>query len=393
MKSDLRVVTSCRSRFHIFEQASQLERKGFLHKLISDYPESYPVKFGVPSKKIQALVALGVITHGASRIGQFLPRQLRSILDRYTNKLASWSIANKIPRDIELFIGMSSFCLESINVCEKLGIDSVVDHGSLHLVDELKFQLAEASRWGVNPKVAIDIPDWMIEKEQEEFERAKIVFCVSDRAYMSLVKNGVSSQKIFANHLGVDLSRFTVSEEKKITDEFHVLQAGGVVLRKGVLSLLHAFKKLRGRGHFLHFAGGGLETSGIKKHVEKLSGDNVIYHGALNFAHLLDLYRSSDVCVLASVADGFGMVVPQAMSCGKPVIVTENVGARSLIRDGVNGFVVKPGDAQELSERLQLLRDDRQLREEMGAAALETVRSGFTWNDYGDRLAQYLVLR
>ena len=98
----------------------------------------------------------------------------------------------------------------------------------------------------------------------------------------------------------------------------------------------------------------------------------------------------ADIFVLASVADGFGLVVAQAMACGLPVIVSENVGAKDIVIDGVNGFIVRAGDSVELANRLQYLQKNPDQRIKMGLAARESVKNGFTWNDYGDRLNAFI---
>jgi glycosyltransferase involved in cell wall biosynthesis len=96
------------------------------------------------------------------------------------------------------------------------------------------------------------------------------------------------------------------------------------------------------------------------------------------------------VFVLPSLADGFGMVVPQAMACGLPVIVTENVGAADIVRDGRSGFIVPVRDVEALCEKLRFLHENRDLAREMGRQARQDVICGYTWDDYGDRLVGFL---
>jgi len=121
-----------------------------------------------------------------------------------------------------------------------------------------------------------------------------------------------------------------------------------------------------------------------------MSSPLVTFHGSLKFEDLLKTYQMADVFVLASVADGFGLVVAQAMACGLPVIVTENVGAKDIVIDGVNGFIVKAGDSITLAKHLKYLQNNPIERQKMGISALESVKKGFTWNDYGDRLNTFI---
>jgi starch synthase len=86
-------------------------------------------------------------------------------------------------------------------------------------------------------------------------------------------------------------------------------------------------------------------------------------------------------------------VVPQAMACGLPVIVSENVGARDLVQEGVNGFIVPIRSPHVIAERLRFLFANRDVATRMGKAARDTVRRGFGWTDYGDRLADFVKQR
>ena len=81
------------------------------------------------------------------------------------------------------------------------------------------------------------------------------------------------------------------------------------------------------------------KNSGFRSIVDKLTTPGVAFKSPVPQANLREFYNQSSVFVLASVADGFAMVVLQAMACELPVIITENVGASELIEDGVNGFV------------------------------------------------------
>ena len=69
--------------------------------------------------------------------------------------------------------------------------------------------------------------------------------------------------------------------------------------------------------------------------------------------------------VLASLCDGFGVVVAEAMSIGLPVIVSDSTGAADLINHGENGFIVKTDSEEEISYYLKLLNNDLELREKI----------------------------
>jgi glycosyltransferase involved in cell wall biosynthesis len=346
------------------------------------------MQYGIPPHKIKPLICLGFITHGWTRARQLFHPKIRVYLDQFISSCASRWIAWNIPKNCQFFIGMSSFMLESIKYCQKNQIPSVVEHASLHLSDQNRFVADEAIKWGITLSSENFTPNWVIKKENLEFSLCTKIFCVSNLVKSSLIANGVDEKKIFVNYLGVDLSKFKPAP-KNISESLIVLQVGGIALAKGVLTLLDAFHRLEGARQ-LHFAGGGIETSGIQEKIKAMSSPLVTFHGSLGFEELLKTYQMADIFVLASVADGFGLVVAQAMACGLPVIVSENVGAKDIVIDGVNGFIVRAGDSVELANRLQYLQKNPDQRIKMGLAARESVKNGFTWNDYGDRLNAFI---
>lgn len=383
----LRVVTSCRGRFHIFDQARELARHQVLHQLITDYPKSWPQRFDIPTDKVQSLLLSGFINHGLGRILRYLPANQRVQIGQWVHDRFSRQLAGLISKDTQYFIGLSSFCLEALEVCRTNGIPCAVDHGSLHQSEDFRLVTEEARRWGLAMPFG-ESPDWIIDKENEEFHRADHVFVLSSVARDSMVHWGMPIEKIFVNPCGVDLGQFYPAEKRDTV--FRVIQVGGVTLRKGVLTLLDAFAKAKLSDAELWFVGGGLETSGLQSKINMMRTTGVSFHEPVPQANLRDFYNQSTVFVLASVADGFGMVVPQAMACGLPVIVTENVGAKDLIVDGVNGFIVPVGAPEIIAERLRQLRDDPELCCMMGDAAKLTLEKGYTWQDYGDRLVSFL---
>jgi len=97
--------------------------------------------------------------------------------------------------------------------------------------------------------------------------------------------------------------------------------------------------------------------------------------------------------VLSSIADGFALVVIYAMASGLPVIVTENVGSKDLIVDGVNGFVVPINSPETIAEKLRYLHANPDICKSMGKSARKTVLNGYSWEDYGNRLVAYLENR
>lgn len=382
---DHRVVTAACGRFHMFDQARELAAQGLLHTLFTDYPRSHPGRFGVPTDRVASFLANGLVKQGLMRLPlahRLLPLMLPSIHSAFSRRMA-----RRLPRDAGFFIGLSSFCLEALRVCRERGILCAVDHGSLHQRTERALVLEEARRWGVAAPADLS-PQWLIDMQAAEFEVADHVFVLSRAAQRSMVEQGVPADKLVRNPCGVSLDTFFPGDKQDAT--FRVIQVGALSIRKGVGDLLEAFQRARLPQAELCFVGGGRAASGLDGVFERYRGLNVRLYEPVPQVQLRQHYLRCSVFVLASVADGFGMVVAQAMACGLPVIVTENVGASDLVEDGVNGFVVPIRSPELIAQRLQQLHDDPALVRRMGQAAALSVSAGYTWRDYGQRLTNFL---
>jgi glycosyltransferase involved in cell wall biosynthesis len=112
------------------------------------------------------------------------------------------------------------------------------------------------------------------------------------------------------------------------------------------------------------------------------------YVGQVPRSRIMDEFRRADVFVLPTLCDSFALVHLEAMACGVPVITTPNCG--SVVRDGVDGFIVPIRDAEAIADRVELLLSDRALRARMGRSARERA-SEFTWERYGERLLDALA--
>ena len=95
-----------------------------------------------------------------------------------------------------------------------------------------------------------------------------------------------------------------------------------------------------------------------------------VHHGlSPNDPALRDLFRTSDVFVLPSVFEMFGIAAVEAAAAGLPLIVTSVGGLGDLVVDGVTGFSMAPGDVDALAGHLHTLAEQPALRRELGAAA------------------------
>jgi glycosyltransferase involved in cell wall biosynthesis len=105
---------------------------------------------------------------------------------------------------------------------------------------------------------------------------------------------------------------------------------------------------------------------------------------------VLDFYAAADTYVSPSQEDSFGLPVAEAMATGLPVITSSFAGVSTLIKDGVDGFVLDdPRDAQTLAKLLRLLSEQPALRERIGSAAAETALA-WTWDRHAEAVWELL---
>jgi len=144
-----------------------------------------------------------------------------------------------------------------------------------------------------------------------------------------------------------------------------VLAVGRLVSYKGFDVLLRAARDLDSS---VVLVGTGPEEPRLRA----LAGPNVVFAGRVSDEDLLAHYHAADLFCLPSVtsAEAFGMVLLEAMACGKPLVTTSlPTGVSAVNRDGTTGLVVPPGQAGALREALAALLSDAGRRRAMGEAA------------------------
>ena len=103
----------------------------------------------------------------------------------------------------------------------------------------------------------------------------------------------------------------------------------------------------------------------------------ITWFGAVDYSQLGACYQASDVFVFPSLEDIIGMVVPEAMVFGKPVLCSDQAGAKDMVRDGRNGFVFNPNDARQLADHMALFVKQPNLIRRFGSESKKII-SPFT---------------
>ncbi len=114
-------------------------------------------------------------------------------------------------------------------------------------------------------------------------------------------------------------------------------------------------------------------------------GDHIVFSGVVPKEKLSEIYAACDIFAMPSKFDTFGMTVLEAMAASLPVMISGNVGAKDLVREGENGFVIRDTDnAGEIAARTALLMG-REIRNRLAQEALKTAKD-HSWNSVAKKM-------
>jgi glycosyltransferase involved in cell wall biosynthesis len=211
----------------------------------------------------------------------------------------------------------------------------------------------------------------------QEYELADLIVVLSEKAAETFRSRGFSDDQLFYLPRGVDIERFRPGERPP---KFRAIFTGALIERKGIHHLLEAWYRLDLKEAELWLVGSVHDEA--KPHLKKYARDNI---KVIGFARDLENYlRQSTIYVFPSQWEGSAKTVYEAAACGLPAITTREAG--DVTRDGIDGIIVKPGDASGIADALKHLYDHPELVEKMGQAARQRVVENFTWDQYRDRL-------
>ena len=199
---------------------------------------------------------------------------------------------------------------------------------------------------------------------------------------------GVPADKLVVIPNAIDPDEFPASPNPAANpDPYPIGFIGRLDPIKRIPDLLVAVQQLRDRVH-LRIFGEGSQRPLIESEVARLRiGQQVTLHGAV--AHPQDALQQIGLLVLPSAAEGFGLVLIEAMAARVPVVATDVPGIRNVVQHERTGLLVRPGSPDALACAIARVVDDADLRRRLIDQAHEYVRGHFTWTQV---LPQYRSL-
>jgi glycosyltransferase involved in cell wall biosynthesis len=223
-----------------------------------------------------------------------------------------------------------------------------------------------------------------------EIAAADHIVTVSELARETYLEAGIAPGKVHAVALGADLDLFRPAGAPRAESEpITFLFAGATIFRKGFDLLLTAFDHVAATEASvrLRVVGPAGEAAGL---MGRHQGGRISAEGPTDQAGLVAAMQGADCLVLPSRNDSYGMVVPEALACGLPVVVSTMVGAKDLVVEGENGWVVPVDDVEALTSRMLSCARERVAVRAMREACRRSAE-GATWGAYHQRFAALIT--
>lgn len=220
--------------------------------------------------------------------------------------------------------------------------------------------------------------------------RASRMIAVSEDIRQNMIQEeGIDPEKIVTVHNGIDLSDLPKPPEKSAIEEIKELYGigktekiigaiGRLVAFKGFSTLVAAAEELSEMrdGFKVVIAGRGPEEENLKTQIKNLGiEDLIVMPGFVD--DTAPYFAMSDVFVVPSILEPFGLIVLQAIAAGRPVIGADAGGIPEIIRDGETGVLVPAENPVALASAIDKLLDDEALGKRLADAAMKDLKERF----------------
>lgn len=228
----------------------------------------------------------------------------------------------------------------------------------------------------------------------EKLKRALFICCISYfcRSQGMIFAPTDKWNRMHIVHCGVDLALFEPVAHRQIGKR--LLYTGRLAAVKGLPILLESLVKIKATHPdvLLTVVGDGADRPQLEQMTARLGlTENVDFVGYQSQAKVREYMQETDVFMLPSFAEGVPVSLMEALAAGVPVVTTQIAGVSELVENGVSGYLVPPGNAALLAERITQLLADPQLRSEFGAAGRQKIAQEFDINQEAAWLCQIMT--
>ena len=366
-------------RFNAPPMAAALARKTDL-KIYSSAPSSY---WPGAEDCVTVIPHLSIIY---AKLSRRLPsRKFKDFSTQFFSSVA----ARFMRRDADVIYAWATFGLEAMRAGRARGAITLLDRACPHIRFQETLLAEEADILGVPFNKSA--PDF-VERCIEEYAVADTIVVPSNYTKRSFVNLGFPESSLRLISLGPNFQpkQSFVPRLTSQTDTFVVGVVAGSLLRKGLSYLIQAWNELKLPNSKLRLkcSVGELKSSTqLWQEIEATPNIEIVGY----MKDLEDFYRSCDLFCLPSVDDGFGMVVFEAIACGCPVLVTNNVGAADIVVENQTGYIVEARNSAALADKLQYLHANRDKLYQMSVNCDEYYNSyKLSGESFGDQVSQLI---
>lgn len=358
-----------------------------LARLVSALPATLRTTLGrgLARRHDPRVDASHVRSHAAAEIlavvaNRFTPTWIGERATIWSDQLFDWRVARRIPPGTDIAIAQDGQSLHTIRAAQRAGILAVLNQTTGFVLKAMETYREEAR---LNPEFADSLsshlPVSALAYMRDEALEADRVLAPSEFVRDTLLEQGVDPARIAMLPYGVDVERFRPDWVPDPQGRFRILYVGNLGQKKGIKYLLEAVRRLARPDITLtlvgHVVGSG---TGLAPYRHLFSH---VPH--VPYLQVHEMFRNADLFIYPSLHEGSAFANLEAMAAGLPVVTTHNAG--SVVRDGVDGFVVPIRSADAIIETIERLRRDPAQRATMARAARARAEQ-FTWERYGDGL-------
>jgi len=271
--------------------------------------------------------------------------------------------------------------LETLKTAARLGIPTVLERPNAHTGFAMEVVQKECDRLGVTlpPDHEHAYNARKLHKEEEEYRLATRLLCPTDFVVRTFLDKGYAREGLARHIYAYDQNVYYPSNEAHNSSRgLTMLFVGVCAVRKGVHYALEAWLKSPASKDGTFLIAGEFLPAYQEKLAAMLAHPSVKVLGHRN--DVPELMRKSDILVLPSIEEGFGLVIAEAMGSGCVPLASE---ACTEICDHMKtGLMHRVGDVEALAQQISLLHEDRSLLARLRAASLAAA-PGFTWTAAG----------
>lgn len=339
---------------------------------------------GLPRDKVTALNSLGV---------EYVRRLRRAVTPTEHLQIYLWA-GSEFARRASLIEREDDWGTYAFHSAALELFDSHASSGCLRVLEqtivpyrvETEYMRREHERF---PGWAPSEPDAAVseafaEREEAEWAAADVVLCGSDFVRNAVVNRSGIDERTRVVPYGFSPASVDRSTRHPCAEGPLRVLCVGASLRKGIGDLTAAARRVA-RGAATVTVVGRIQ---LTSRGSAAISDVLELKGPVPRSEMTGIYRDSDVLVQPSICEGSAMAVYEAMASGLPVIATPNAG--TVVRDGIDGYVVPPRDPDAIAECVEGLASDRDRLGAMAAAARQRA-SEFSEERYGERLSECLT--